>query len=160
MQHSIPGTDLPPGGLRRPDLRPLWLILLLALAPVLASTALYFWWQPQATHSIGTLLVQPLPAAQAKGWPHGRWVLLSVGQGCDTACRQRRFAMQQIRTAQGEAAERVQLRLQANHSGLREDGFYLVDPQRNLVLFYADGTPPTAVIREVGKVLKTNNGLG
>lgn len=155
MEYSIPGTEL-----RRRNLRPLWLILLLALAPVVASTALYFWWQPQTTHSVGTLLVQPLPAAQAQGWPQARWVLLSVGQGCDAVCRQRHFAMQQIRTAQGEAAERVQLLQQANRSGLREDGFYLVDPLRNLVLFYADGTPPTAVIREIGKVLKTNNGLG
>lgn len=155
MEYSIPGTEL-----RRRNLRPLWLILLLALAPVVTSTALYFWWQPQATHSVGTLLVQPLPVAQVQGWPQARWVLLSVGQGCDAACRQRYFAMQQIRTAQGEAAERVQLLQQANRSGLREDGFYLVDPLRNLVLFYADGTPPTAVIREIGKVLKTNNGLG
>ncbi|WP_174872909.1 hypothetical protein [Vogesella oryzae] len=158
--HSIPGTELLYHGRRRRDMRPLWLILLLVLAPVLGSTALYLWWQPQATRSVGTLLVQPLPAVQAQGWPQGRWVLLSVGQGCDAACRQRGFAMQQIRTAQGEDAGRVQVRQQLNRAGLREDGFYLVDPQRNLVLFYADGTPPTAVIREIGKVLKTNNGLG
>lgn len=146
--------------LAKTDLRPLWWMLLLSLLPVVGSTLLYFNWQPQRPAAVGQLLAQPLPVAQQQGWPQGRWVLLSLGGGCDAACRQRQFSMQQIRTAQGEAAERVQLLRQPNRAGLREDGFYLVDPLRNLVLFYPDGTAPTAVIREIGKVLKTNNGLG
>ncbi|SCK13936.1 hypothetical protein [Vogesella sp. LIG4] len=146
--------------LGKTDMRPLWWMLLLALLPVVGSTWLYFGWQPASSRSVGTLVVQPLPTVQAQGWPAGRWALLSLGAGCDAACEQRQFAMRQIRTAQGEDAQRLQLVRQPNRAGLREDGFYLVDPMRNLVLFYPDGTAPTAIIREITRVLKTNNGLG
>lgn len=138
---------------------PLWLILALAIAPVLASTALYLARPNLALRTHGQLLVQPLPSAVATAWPAGNWVLLAVGEGKQSADSQRRFAMQQIRAAQGEAAERLQLQWRTAAAGLRADGFYLVDPQRNVVMFYRDGLPPTQTIREISRILKTNNGL-
>lgn len=136
------------------------LILLCCLAPVVASLLAYYVWTPKGGLSYGQLLATPLAAAQQTGWPQGRWVLLSSGDGCDEACQQRQFAMRQIRTAQGEAAERLVARHVPATSGLRADGFYLVDPRGNAVLFYPDGAKPGAIIREIGRVLKTNNGLG
>lgn len=141
------------------SLWPLWSMVALALAPVLASTALYMWWTPASPRSIGLLQVRPLPAPLAAGWPAGKWVLLGEA-GCGQPCRQRTAALQRIRTAQGEAAERLVVHAAPMASGWRRDGFYLVDPLRNVVMFYADGQSPTPVIREIGKVLKTNNGLG
>ena len=94
-----------------------------------------------------------------QGWPQGRWVLLDAAAACGPACEQRRFAMRQIHTAQGEAATRLVRRQQAD-VGLRQDGFYLVDPHGNGVLFYPDGAAPAAVIKEIRSVLKNNNSLG
>ena len=139
---------------------PFILIVLCCTAPVLASWLAYYVWQPAGGLSYGQLLVQPLAIAQQTAWPQGRWVLLSSGDGCDLRCQQRQFAMRQIRTAQGEAAKRLVARHVPATGGLRNDGFYLVDPHGNAVLFYPDGAQPGGIIREIGRVLKTNNGLG
>lgn len=140
--------------------RQLVLMLLCCAAPVLAAWLSYALWPPQGGHSYGRLLAQPLPVAQQQGWPQGRWVLLSLGDGCDAVCAQRRFAMRQIQTAQGEAASRMVRAHRPAVAGLRSDGFYLVDPLGNAVLFYADGSEPRQVISEIARVLKMNNGIG
>lgn len=144
----------------RRDVWPLWLILALAIAPVLASSLLYLARPSLTQRSHGQLLVTPLPASLAQGWPQGRWVLLALEGERGEPERRRQFAMQQIRTAQGEAASRLQLQSRAGTGGLRADGFYLVDPQRNVVMFYRDDLPATQTIREIGRIMKTNNGLG
>lgn len=137
----------------------LLLIALLCALPVLASWLSYRWLPPAGGKSYGQLLATPLPQARQPGWPQGRWVLLDAAAACGPACEQRRFAMRQIHTAQGEAATRLVRRQQAD-AGLRQDGFYLVDPHGNGVLFYPDGAAPAAVIKEIRSVLKNNNSLG
>ncbi|WP_189375127.1 hypothetical protein [Vogesella alkaliphila] len=137
----------------------LLLIALLCALPVLASWLSYRWLPPAGGKSYGQLLATPLPQARQPGWPQGRWVLLDAAANCNPACERRRFAMRQIHTAQGEAAARLVRRQQAE-AGLRQDGFYLVDPHGNGVLFYPDGAAPAAVIREIRSVLKNNNSLG
>lgn len=136
------------------------LILLLCALPVLASWWSYHFMPPAGGKSYGQLLATPLPQARQSGWPQGRWVLLDAGGVCDShTCRQRSFAMQQIHLAQGEAASRL-VRLKRTEQTLRQDGFYLVDPRGNGVLFYRDDAAPGAVIKEISRVLKNNKSLG
>jgi len=156
------------------------LMLCCCLLPVLAAWLSYRYFPPAGGQSVGQLLpTRPFAAASMPGWPQGRWVLVGRVHGlCGSTCRQRLFAMQQIHLAQGEAAarlrrvllldgasERASGGLQLLQAGpqalhLREDGFYLVDPLGNQVLFYADGAPPRKVIDELSQLLRINNGLG
>ncbi|MBI3144784.1 MAG: hypothetical protein HYZ18_05850 [Pseudogulbenkiania sp.] len=157
----------------------LLLIVLLSLSPVLGSCLAYYLLPPTGGKSYGQLLpVHPLPAARQSGWPKGKWVLLTAGEGtCSAACEQRRFVLRQVHVAQGEAAGRlVRIELQPAGAsplpadlhrqlldpadGLRRDGYYLIDPLGNQVMFYPDRAEPVRVIRELTRLLKTNNGLG
>lgn len=152
---------------------------LLCISPVLGSWALYAARVPLGQKSVGELLpTQPFSSASAPDWPHGKWVLASVAHnGCDSTCQGRLFALRQIHVAQGENASRLQrvllssvaqvtpqgtrlVRVATAHLPVREGGLYLIDPLGNQVMFYADRTEPTKVIREVTRILKTNNGLG
>lgn len=157
----------------------LLLIALCAVSPVLGSYLAYYLLPPAGGKSYGQLLtVAPLAAARQAGWPQGKWVLLTMQDGrCADSCKQRRFVLKQIHMAQGEALDRLQ-RVELRSSGagplpagvlglpldtaagLRRDGYYLVDPLGNQVMFYSDQAEPVKVIRELSRLLKTNNGLG
>jgi hypothetical protein len=158
------------------------LMLLLCASPVLASWGLYRSGWVEGGRSYGQLLpTEPFVASGLPDWPRQRWALVSVEPtACDAACQQRRFVLKQIQTAQGEAASRlVRVRLHPIAAELRSQepgvislasgqlqglaerpGYYLVDPLGNQVMFYPDSADPSRVIRELAKVLKTNNGLG
>ncbi|MBV8680901.1 MAG: hypothetical protein JO338_10700 [Aquitalea sp.] len=158
----------------------LGLILLLCLLPWLAAWLSYRCWPPQGGQSYGQLLpTRPFAAAARSDWPKGRWVLVGQSRGaCDQPCRQRLYTMRQIHLAQGEAASRLQRVWLYQHAAitappdtlqlaqletappLRGDGFYLIDPLGNQVLFYPDAARPDKIIKEVLLVLKVNNGLG
>jgi hypothetical protein len=157
----------------------LLVMALLCVSPVLASWALYVARVPLGQKSVGELLpTRPFVSAAASDWPHGKWVLAGVSrESCDSACQGRLFALRQIHVAQGEDAGRLQRVLvsssaQSAPAGTRlvrvaparlperEAGLYLIDPLGNQVMFYADRTDPTKLIREVTRILKTNNGLG
>ncbi|AUH53397.1 hypothetical protein CXB49_22760 [Chromobacterium sp. ATCC 53434] len=159
----------------------LFAMALLCLAPVLAAWLAYALLPPGGGASYGQLLpTQPFAAAARTDWPRGKWVLAAAqGADCQNRCRQRWYAMQQIEKAQGEAAgrlTRVALLVSARPAEVDAphrlshapehalpagtQGFYLVDPLGNQVLFYRDGADPGRIIDEVAKVLKVNNGLG
>lgn len=154
---------------------------LLCLAPVLAAWLAYWLLPPKGGRSYGQLLpTRPFTAAVQPGWPRGKWVLTAVlGAECHGRCQQRWHAMRQIERAQGEATARMtrvalqvadpSAPLEVPHSLPHEaetelpagnQGFYLIDPLGNQVMFYRDGADPRQVIDEVAKVLKVNNGLG
>ncbi|POZ63956.1 hypothetical protein C2I19_00885 [Chromobacterium alticapitis] len=154
---------------------------LLCLAPVLAAWLAFVLLPPAGGASYGQLLpTQPFAGAEHPQWPRGQWVLAAtLGSDCRDRCRQRWLAMKQIEKAQGEAAgrlTRVALLVSARPKDLDvphalphapervllagRQGFYLVDPLGNQVLFYRDGADPRRIIDEVAKVLKVNNGLG
>ncbi|AXT48505.1 MULTISPECIES: hypothetical protein [Chromobacterium] len=156
----------------------LLLMAAICLAPVLASWAAYRLMPPEGGKSYGQLLpTRPFALIGAQGWPRGKWVLAArIEPGCQTRCQQRFFAMRQIQRAQGEAAGRL-TRLgwqeeaaheevdathivQSAQTGVDDGGYYLVDPLGNQVLFYPDAADPKKVIQEIGRVLKTNNGIG
>lgn len=155
------------------------LILLICLMPVALSSGLYFSGAVSGGNSYGQLLsTQPFPAAAAAGWPKAQWALVSLDNGpCDASCRQRLFALQQIQIGQGENRDRI-ARVRVRQDGVHEplagvvslsqpkpavtmpsNGYYLVDPLGNQVLFYPDSADPIRVMRELAKVIKTNNGL-
>ncbi|MBP4044749.1 hypothetical protein [Chromobacterium violaceum] len=154
---------------------------LLCLVPVIAAWLAYWLLPPQGGRSYGQLLpTHPFEAASQQAWPRGKWVLAAVlGAECQSRCQQRWHAMRQIEKAQGEAAPRLtRVALQVSDPAARVEvphrlphapqsplpagnqGFYLVDPLGNQVMFYRDGADPRRIIDEVAKVLKVNNGLG
>lgn len=91
----------------------------LALAPVLGSYLLYWFWSPENYTNYGTLLAaKPVPATQlalADGTPfsfeqvRGRWVLVVIDGGdCARACEEKLWVVRQVRQAQGEQLHRVE----------------------------------------------------
>ena len=114
-------TQLTPEQLakQRKSRRTLLLIFLVAVAPVVAGYATFFFWQPSAGVNYGDL-VQP---ARHVDWasmrsPQGvaidakllqaHWVLAYVGDGpCAEACEQALYYARQVRTAQAKKVDRV-----------------------------------------------------
>ncbi len=154
------------------------LLALLCAAPVLSA-----WWiirvsPPAGGTSYGMLLpTRPFPPAAAPGWPAGKWVLVTREEAsCPAACQSLRHTVRQLRTALGEGASRTaivhlvegrspvkareELSLVAEGATLDQGHFLLVDPLGNQVMSYPADADPKRVIRELGHVLKTNNGLG
>lgn len=99
--------------------RTLWLIAALAVAPVLASYFMYYFWPPAHTVNHGTLL-EPVqlpdpPLVGADGTPfrlsalRGRWVLISLDRGaCDDHCEKKLVYMRQLRLTQGKNMDRIE----------------------------------------------------
>jgi len=102
---------------RRGTRRTVILIAAIALAPVLASYAIYYLAPRGASVNYGTLLAVPAPpiAGTAQdGTPfsladhRGRWVLLIARDGgCDASCERALYATRQARTMQGKEQERI-----------------------------------------------------
>lgn len=98
--------------------RTLFLIGLLALAPIVASYVVYYLFPREQRVNYGTLLATvPAPAIEgtrADGSRfrledlRGRWVLLGGGGGdCDRACERSLYATRQARTMQGKDQDRI-----------------------------------------------------
>jgi surfeit locus 1 family protein len=105
-----------PGRLR--GRRTLLLVALVAVSPIVASYAAYYWFAPTKRVNYGELLdTRPAPAIAGKypdGKPfalvelRGKWVLLVVsGPDCGDACRRALYATRVARTIQGREQDRV-----------------------------------------------------
>lgn len=103
---------------RRPR-RELWLLLLVTIAPVVASYFAYYVWRPTTFKNYGELIA-PTPltglaaAPGGAGAPFdaeglkGRWVLVMVDSGtCAGPCREKLLHMRQLRLMQGKDQDRV-----------------------------------------------------
>lgn len=108
----------PTSAATRPSRRPLVLMAVIAVAPVLLSTMVYFFFPRSAATNYGRLLdVGPAPdivGTHGDGTPfrlaglQGKWVLMvAAGGGCDTSCRRELYATRQARTIQGAEQERI-----------------------------------------------------
>jgi hypothetical protein len=113
-------NDSPP---RRPRLdargrRTILLIGAAAVAPVLASYAIYYLFPRSAQVNYGTLLATapapPIEGTAADGAPfrladlRGRWVLLAgSASSCAAACERALYATRQARAMQGKDQERI-----------------------------------------------------
>jgi len=98
--------------------RRLLLLALVALSPIFASYAAYYWFAPTKRVNYGELLeTRPAPAiagVQGDGTSftlaqlRGRWLLLIVtGLDCGESCLRALYATRQARTMQGREQERL-----------------------------------------------------
>ena len=97
----------------------LWLILGICVLPIVASTALFFFWTPTRFVNHGEL-IEPVPLADvslprssgdgfAFGELNGRWTFVSIDDAaCDDYCLRKLYLMRQIRLTQGKDAARIE----------------------------------------------------
>ena len=115
MSATVPVRS--PKAARRRVRRQLALLVLIGLAPVVASYAIYYGWPRERQVNYGTLIAAPSPGIAGRtldGAPfaltdlRGKWVVLAASGGaCDAACRTRLFAGRQARTIQNAERERI-----------------------------------------------------
>lgn len=94
-------------------------IAAIAVAPVVGSYLLYWFWAPDRFTNYGTLIeARPVPKADlvAMGGEafafeqlKGRWVFVTADSGaCDEACEHKLWKMRQVRQAQGKELGRIE----------------------------------------------------
>jgi len=100
--------------------RTLYLLLVVCIAPVIASYTAYYLLPPSGRTNYGALIEpqRPLPALslhRLDGTPlpatslRGSWSMLTVDDGaCDEACAKKLWQMRQVRLTTGKDADRVQ----------------------------------------------------
>ena len=98
--------------------RTILLIGALAIAPVVASYVVYYFFPRDQRVNYGTLLTTapapPIEGTRVDGTPfrldelRGRWVLAASGPGdCNAACEHQLYATRQARTMQGKDQDRI-----------------------------------------------------
>jgi cytochrome oxidase Cu insertion factor (SCO1/SenC/PrrC family) len=97
--------------------RQLVLLILIGIAPVVASYALYYLWPRDRQVNYGTLIAAPAPAIEGRTLDgrsfaladlRGKWVVLTAADGgCDAACATRLFAGRPARTIQNAERDRI-----------------------------------------------------
>jgi hypothetical protein len=100
--------------------RTLYLLIIVCVAPVVASYLAYYVLPPSGRTNYGELIEpqMPLPSVDARLQDgaafdlttlRGHWVMLQVdSSACDEACRNKLWQMRQLRTAQGKDADRIE----------------------------------------------------
>jgi hypothetical protein len=100
--------------------RPLYLLIAVCLAPVIASYLAYYVVPPEGRTNYGDLITpqRPVPAislTRLDGTPfdlqrlRGRWVLLAVDSAdCASACQQKLWKLRQVRLTTGKDRDRVE----------------------------------------------------
>ena len=101
-------------------LRPLYLILLACVVPVVASYLAYYVFQPMGRTNYGALIDPqvPVPGLSLQRLDgtvfdiaslRGSWVMLTVDRAeCLDACRAKLWNMRQVRTATGKDRDRIE----------------------------------------------------
>ena len=154
------------------------LIAALFLVPIAVSFAVYHFARPAPTANYGELLLPPAPAPAPLSGLRGRWVLIASDSGaCDPACRQKLYAMRQVRLALGRNATRVArvlvvdddhgLDADAAESGLdvarlsARPGFdrayiYLADPHGNVMMRWPSNPDLRRMYQDLERLLKAS----
>ena len=96
-----------------------WIVLTICVLPVIASTALYYLWEPDGFVNNGEL-IEPVPIANLEtrsidgevfsfGELNGYWSFVSIDQTpCMDICAKKLYLMRQIRLTQGPEKERLE----------------------------------------------------
>lgn len=171
----------------------LLLIAAICAAPTIAAYLVYHFWPPQSHSNYGELLeVRPLPASFFDSAPagsslQGKWVMLTVDSGeCDSRCRDKLYAMRQVRLTQGREMSRIArvwliddqqqpgARLIAEYEGMvlihvsqsslqalpaersRRDHIYVVDPLGNLMMRFPKNADASKVAKDMSRLLKVS----
>lgn len=113
---------------RAPVVRPkrsltkLLLVILVCVAPVIASYLAYYVFPPSGRTNYGDLIepqvtLGPLGAGDPLGRFKGQWILILVQDGaCDEACAKRLFFLRQTHTALGRDRDRANMVLLQSHA--------------------------------------------
>lgn len=100
--------------------RVLYVLIVVTLAPILASYFAYYVWPPAGRTNYGTLIEpqRPVPAITASGLDgtafdlhslKDKWVLVMVdGGACDALCESKLLQMRQQRTMTGKDRDRIE----------------------------------------------------
>lgn len=119
--HSLPtldGTTLPARASQLGPRLKMLLVLLVCLAPVVASYFTYYVIRPEGRRNFGQLITpqRPLPAITATALDgtsvaltdlKGQWLLVSVASGqCDDACEKHLYLQRQMLTSLGKDRDR------------------------------------------------------
>jgi len=130
--------------------RTLYLLIIICVAPVVASYLAYYVLPPSGRTNYGELIEPqiPLPSIEARlqdgtsfdlAKLRGRWVMLQVDESaCGETCRNKLWQMRQLRTAQGKDADRIE------RVFLVTDG----EPLQTMLLREFDGTHFLRVSRD------------
>lgn len=97
----------------------MWIVLAVCAAPIIASYAAYYFWQPSGHVNYGTLIEpRQLPDSALVRLDsrrfslrelQGQWVLLAAAPAaCGPACVEKLVYMRQVRLAQGKDTDRVE----------------------------------------------------
>lgn len=143
-------------------------ILGLCIAPLGLAQWAWHYARPQGGDTYGQLLAQPMVAPSAQR----TWQLLAhIESQCTSAGAANAdlapllLSARQLRLAQGRDQQRLAVTACLPLDRVMPSGLYLIDPHGNAVLRYLpqqlqDAAGRQAVLREIGKVLKNNQGLG
>lgn len=156
----------------------LWVLLAVALLPLLVALASYFGGVgvPSGRVNQGQLVLDQPPLAQwqlvdqqGRPWSGaGQWQLLQVATACDAPCRAWRYYLVQLHKALGRERHRVAAQWvdaaaeDAMDGLLRRSqqplaaGIWLADPLGNLVLYYRFDQPPQALLKDLKRLLKVS----
>ena len=174
------------------------LLFALFATPILASYLTYYFWTPKHFSNYGELIKpQPLPKLPLQllnGDPYnlshlrGKWVMLQVDDAqCADNCREKMYALRQVRLAQGKDQDRIERVwvvqgggtpsdvLLHDYSGTKfirtdktllgllpaqdkvEDHIYLIDPLGNLMMRYPKNPDARKMIKDIQRLLKASS---
>lgn len=160
----------------------LYIVLLTPLVVILSSTLLYFsgWVQPTDTVNQGALIQPPVDIADTHLVKEDRywWLVTSSLDGCDAACEEQLFWVQQVHIALGKESTRVRrhllthepVALQQEYPGLIESTgnlapltqdnpvqLFVVDPLGNVMMKFDDEHRYEQVLKDLKTLLKRSS---
>lgn len=156
----------------------LWIVLLTPLLVIVASTVLYYsgWLHPEGRTNKGELIMPPLDAADAglddleRQW----WLLTASTNGCDAACEEKLYWVQQVHIRLGRESPRVNrmlltdtaVTLNEEYPGLvKRRGnlqalpmteplqLFIVDPNGNIMMKFNAANPYEDVLDDLNNLL-------
>ena len=156
----------------------LWIVLLTPLLVILASTGLYYsgWLHPEGTTNKGELIMPPVDvsAVGIEDLERQWWMMTVSANGCDDACEQKLFWVQQVHIRLGRESPRVSrmlltegpVSLNEEYPGLVErqgelqalpmEGplqLFIVDPNGNIMMKFDADSPYEDVLDDMNKLL-------